>query len=108
MFYPAYPALEARHVRDARLYADRAHMLRSVQLPAGPVIGEVGVAIGWFSAFLIEHFKPNTFVAFDLFNLHTIPILWGQSTSSLFEGKTHYEFYHDRFFGAATNFIMEE
>jgi hypothetical protein len=105
----AYPALTARHVRDARLYSDRFEMLRGFVLPPGEgVIGEVGVAVGTFSTFLIDLFKPQTFVAFDLFDLHTNATLWGQQTSVVLEGKTHYDFYRDRFASSPTRVVMEQ
>jgi hypothetical protein len=106
--FTEFPALTARHVGDARLYADRAEMFRSFVLPPDGVIGEVGVGVGWFSTFLIDFFKPRTFVAFDVFDLHKIPTLWGQQTSVLFEGKTHYDFYRDRFAGSPTRVVMEQ
>jgi hypothetical protein len=103
-----FPVLTASHVRHARLYSDRAEMFRAFALPQGGIIGEVGVAVGWFSTFLIEHFKPSEFVAFDLFNLHTIPTLWGQQTSVLFEGKTHLAYYRDKFAGTPARVTLEE
>jgi SAM-dependent methyltransferase len=104
---PNYPALAPRHVRDARLFSDRGEMFRSFALPPDATIGEVGVGAGWFSAFLIEHFRPATFVAFDLFDLHTVPSIWGHQTAVLFEGKTHETYFRDRFVGGDTRVVLE-
>jgi SAM-dependent methyltransferase len=104
---PDYPALGPHHVRDARLFSDRGEMFRSFTLPPGPVIGEVGVGAGWFSAFLIETFRPSTFVAFDLFDLHKVPAIWGHETAVLFEGKTHENYFRDHFAGRDTRVVLE-
>jgi Methyltransferase domain len=103
-----FPALKAKHVRNARLYCDRKQMVRALELKPGCVIGEVGVAGGRFSTFLIDHLKPAEFVAFDLFNLHNIPILWGQPTSVLFEGKTQLEYFRDKLIGKHAKVVVEE
>ena len=104
----SFPALEQRHIGDARLFAHRVEMLRTLSLPADAVIGEVGVAEGGFSQFLLDQFKPKTFVGFDLFELHQMPILWGKPTSEVFEGKTHFAYYRDRFAHAAAEIIVEQ
>jgi hypothetical protein len=103
-----FPVLTSQHVRNARLFCDRAEMLLALEVTPGAIIGEVGVALGGFSAFLLEYLKPAEFVAFDLFNLHTLPELWEQQTSVLFEGRTHLEYYRDRFAGAASRVVIEE
>jgi hypothetical protein len=103
-----FPVLTAKHVRDARLFSDRWSMFRAFELKPGGVIGEVGVAVGWFSAFLIDHFRPSEFVAFDLFNLHTIPVLWGKQTAVLFEGKTHLDYYRNSLAGKPVRLVLEE
>jgi Methyltransferase domain len=106
--YMDFPILTPKHVPNARLYSDRMEMFRALKPRPGAVIGEVGVAHGRFSAFLIDEFKPSEFVAFDLFNLHTVPVVWGQSTAVLFEGKTHLEFYRNKFAGKPGKIFLEE
>ncbi|MGH7156139.1 MAG: class I SAM-dependent methyltransferase [Acetobacteraceae bacterium] len=102
-----YPLLTARHVKEARLYCDRSEMFRSLGIRPGPVFGEIGVALGWFSEFILQHLDPSEFVVFDLFDLHTIPVLWGRATSEIFLGKTHLEYYRDKFSGSLSRMVIE-
>lgn len=96
-----YPLIAPNHIQSARLYANRADMILSLQqrLPANPVICEVGVALGDFSEFLIAALRPRNFIGMDLFRLHEEVVLWGQPTSEIFGGKTHAEHYRQRFAG---------
>jgi hypothetical protein len=103
-----FPALAARHLRNARLYGDKLDLLRAIALAPGSVIGEVGVAAGWLSTFMIDLFQPAEFVAFDTFILHTIPTVWGLQTLELFEGKTHLDFYRDKYAGSRCKVVTEE
>jgi hypothetical protein len=95
-----YPELRSEHVRDARLFADRFDLVASLALPSKPVIAEVGVALGEFSCFLIETFRPSEFHAFDLFQVHRDEALWGRPTSEVFGGMTHRAFYERAVSGA--------
>lgn len=92
-----YPSLQSGHLNDARLFADRMDLIRALDLPAGPTVAEVGVAHGEFSEFLIAALRPARFVAYDLFNLHEQEFVWSYRTAELFQGKTHADFYRDRF-----------
>jgi hypothetical protein len=87
------PALEARHLAEARLYADRKHMIAALQLPLDGVVAEVGVALGNFSTLLIAALQPREFVAIDRFTLHQITALWGRPTTEIFQGADHRGFY---------------
>ena len=60
-------------------------MLRGLALPHQTVVAEVGVALGDFSAFLIETLLPREFVAVDIFNLHTQPKLWDMHPRQIFK-----------------------
>ena len=92
----AYPPLEARHLLDPRLFADRLAMVSALALPAGPVVVEVGVAHGDFSEFLVRTLAPSRFVALDFFNLHEREFVWEYRTAELFGGKTHGDYYAGR------------
>ena len=53
--YPSmdFPALEARHLAGAGLFANREALIASLPLAAGGTIAEIGVAHGEFSEFLL-------------------------------------------------------
>ena len=94
-----YPAIAAEHLVSARVHANRAEMVLALEqrLPRNPVVCEVGVALGDFSEFLLSALRPREFVGMDLFGLHELETLWGQPTAKIFGGKTHAQFYRDRF-----------
>jgi hypothetical protein len=95
-----FPELTSAHLLDAKLYATRHDMLRTLPIPRGGVIAEIGVALGDFSKFLIRELHPAVFHGFDLFNLHNEETLWGRKTSDIFQGKTHAQFYKAEMAGA--------
>ncbi|WP_240154656.1 MULTISPECIES: class I SAM-dependent methyltransferase [unclassified Burkholderia] len=72
-------------------------MIKGLNLPVGGVISEIGVAHGEFSKFLIDILQPSQFVAIDLFEMEKYPIHWGIPQEVLLQGKTHHQFYKDRF-----------
>jgi len=72
-------------------------MLLALRPEKGLAICEVGVGIGGFSRFLIDHMKPGSFVAIDLFDLHTKPLLWDKPPTALFGQRTHRKFYEETF-----------
>lgn len=90
------PALRREHLQDARLYADRWHMIDHLGPKKVGVVAELGVALGDFSKALIERYDPETFYAIDVFTLHQQERMWNQETAKLLEGKTHVEFYLHR------------
>ncbi len=94
-----YPAVASAHIVNARVYADRSDMVLSLRdrLPQNPTVCEVGVALGDFSEFLLGALRPREFVAMDLFGLHHLEELWGRPTRDIFNGKTHAQYYRDRF-----------
>jgi hypothetical protein len=102
-----FPLLTGQHLDDARLFADRADMVRALA-PSGGVVAEVGVGLGDFSALLLEFTEPSSFVAIDTFQLHELPELWGRPTSEQFEGLTHAEFYRRRFAERAEQVVIEQ
>lgn len=94
---PPVCALRAEHLDDARLYADREHLIRSLHLYRGGRLAELGVAVGSFSRFMIDELKPTRFDAFDIFQLHHKEKLWGRDTSEYFQGGNHIEYYKSVF-----------
>jgi hypothetical protein len=94
--------LLTEHIDDARLFADRNDLMRYIrklQLSCGirdPNVLEIGVAVGDFSAFLVDLYAPAHFAAVDLFDLHEHEIVWGMRTVDMFQGKTHQDFYTER------------
>jgi len=104
----SFPALSREHVVGARLYADRNDLLSCLQIAEGGVVAEIGVAAGDFSEFILDQLKPRTFVAFDTFRLHEIPMLWGMRSAVLLEGKTQLEFFAQRFSRHGSKVAIEE
>jgi hypothetical protein len=102
------PTLKARHLCNAALFADRYDLIRSLApLLRGGEIAELGVSRGDFSAFLMETLEPRLFVGFDIFNMHEYPELWGIPSRVFFEGKTHLEFFRDRFRDRGSQVLTE-
>lgn len=62
-FRPA-PTLGSRHVRNCRLVAERAELLRSC-LPKHGVVAEIGTDQGNFAALILEHAAPTQFHVID-------------------------------------------
>lgn len=96
--YVVPPRLTQEHVNGAKLFSDRFKMIEGLSLSYDdPVIGEIGVALGTFTDVMIQKFKPSKFVAFDTFNLHACPLIWGEPSTVVLKGMTHLDFYKDRF-----------
>lgn len=91
------PAIQPETVIGAKLYANRHQMVADLGLLPDCVIAEIGVAHGEFSDFLIRNLSPSHFYALDLFQMEQVPVHWGIPQEVLFKGKTHYNFYRDRF-----------
>lgn len=94
-----YPAISSEHIASAKLYANRADMVLGLKdrLPSRPSVCEVGVALGDFSEFLLNVLQPRQFIAMDLFGLDQLEVLWGRPTREIFQGKSHAQYYRDRF-----------
>jgi hypothetical protein len=92
-----FPILRPEHFLAPRLFADRFALISALKFAAPPVVSEIGVASGNFSEFLIKTLRPSEFHAFDKFELETESHVMGRNPRELFEGKTHLEFYRDRF-----------
>jgi hypothetical protein len=94
-----YPVITSNHLASAQLFANRFDMIVALKerLPANPTVCEVGVALGDFSEFLLNTLRPKDFIGMDLFGLHELGELWGRPTREIFHGKTHAEFFQNRF-----------
>lgn len=90
-----YPPLPEALLRHSRVVPDRWAAL--ALWPPDAVIAEVGVALGGFSEAILRTCRPRRFLAIDRFDLHELPALWGVPTTEHFGGRTHGEFYRDRF-----------
>lgn len=81
---------------DAKVYANRFDMLEDLgkkyrdNFSSG---AEIGVGLGKFSSHIINQFLLNDFAAFDNFELHKLPSVWGQPSDDVFRGQTHRVFY---------------
>lgn len=85
------------HVEDARLFADRIEMLKSFSSRQGLTIAEIGVAYGDFSKSILDILSPKSFHAYDLFQFHNVPVIWGEKTENTLKGLSHRSFYEKRF-----------
>ena len=92
---PLPPTLLSGHVAGAVLYADQASALS--HLPHHGTVAEVGVGYGDFSQVLLDTLQPLEFHAIDLFPWQPDYILWGRPAHETLQGKTHHEYYLDRF-----------
>jgi len=92
-----YPGLGASHFNNARLFFDRTEMLLTLRPEKGLAICEVGVGLGQFSRFVLDHMRPRIFVAIDSYDLHTQQTIWGRPAADVFGKRTHRAFYEDMF-----------
>ncbi len=91
----SYPRIPKELLRHSRVVSDRLAALAF--WPRNAVIAEVGVALGDYSEAIISACEPRRFLAIDRFDLHHLPELWGTPTREHFGGRTHGEYYRDRF-----------
>jgi len=99
MDYPhaEVPELRPEHVDGARLFANRAELVASLDGARGGYVAEVGVALGEFSEVIIERLEPKRFVAVDTFTMHEYDEHWGRSSEGIFGGATHRDYFEARF-----------
>jgi len=72
----------------------------------GAHVAELGVGFGGYSSQILSDAHPSKFDAYDIFNLHEIPMLWGKPSSEIFGGKTQQKYYEDKFKDALNSGIM--
>lgn len=95
----SYPPITAQHIAaDAHLYANRVDMVRELgRVRSFQAVAEIGVAFGDFTEIILDALNPSDFVAFDLFKLHELPMIWGKLTAETLGRTTPLEFYVERF-----------
>jgi hypothetical protein len=101
-----YPAIEAKHLENARLFANREGLISSMSFLDGGTIAEVGVADGCFSEFMLDTLRPKKFIAFDLFTMHEHTTSWGGRTN-MFGGMTHLDHYRRKFADRGSQVVIE-
>ncbi len=95
-------------VPGARLFANRYDLIAALELPPAPVVCEVGVAVGDFSAFMIELLKPARFTAMDIFTMHELNDFWGVPRERVFGKLTHLQFFRERFSAMGDRMVIVE
>lgn len=89
--------LHSVHLKDARLYDSRDTMITALaKRKKCSAIAEVGVAFGDCSLLLIQSFQPQCFDAYDLFEIHQWPSMWGKDPREILGDKTHKQYYEER------------
>jgi hypothetical protein len=101
------PAVRAKDLADARLYADRLDLIQAVGPKKADVVIELGVALGDFSKELIRRFRPTFFYAADRFDLDKEELLWGKASSAIFNGNGHLNTYLSRLAGESCVKILQ-
>lgn len=97
---PGAPPLTAKHLDNARLFANRSDLVAGLRIPQGGIVAELGVVLGEFSISLIKLLEPREFVAVDAFVLHQLPSLWGRPTDAIFQRQSHRDFYQKELAGS--------
>lgn len=101
-----FPEIKPGSVIGARVYASRFEMIKNLRIPQRGDIAEIGVAHGELTEFLISELNPKRFYALDMFEMEKYPVHWGIPQEILLQGKTHYDFYRDRFASLGERLIM--
>ena len=102
-----YPAVEAKHLDNPRLFANREDLISSMRSAEGGVIAEVGVAHGIFSEYLLNELRPRKFVAFDLFKMHEWDTYLNVPTNMLLNNMTHLDYYRQKFADRGAQVVIE-
>lgn len=103
-----FPELSSEHISGAKLYANRFDLVTDLKIRQSPIVAEIGVALGTFSKFMIERFKPTQFHAFDLFQIHQDATLWGKPTIEVLGGRTHLDFYRREMINSPATVLTHE
>jgi hypothetical protein len=92
---PPVPQLPPHLVLGALVLPNRDDLVRL--LPKGKTIVEVGVALGYFSMYVLDKAKPSLFIAIDSFKLHELDEFWGKKPSEYFGDLSHADWYRNLF-----------
>ena len=86
-------------LHNTDVYANRHILLNSIKhlIPVHAVVAEIGVAYGGFTQVILDTLKPGEFDAFDTFDLHEQPIVFGSDPKLVLGNQTHWEYYRGRF-----------
>jgi hypothetical protein len=101
-----YPALKAKHLDNAKLFANRQDLISAMSFLRDGVIAEIGVADGYFSDFLLSELRPRKFVAFDIFTMHEFTNSWAGRTH-MFGNMTQLEHYRAKFADRGPQVVIE-
>jgi hypothetical protein len=101
----ASPVLPQELLQNARVLANREEALQFV--PKGGIVAEIGVAYGDFSEKIINVTMPSKFFAIDTFSINKNNEPWG-CTRLKESGKTHFEYYQNRFRSLIGKGIVEQ
>jgi hypothetical protein len=82
-------------IRNCRLLAEREDILKFI--PKNKVFCEVGVALGDFSQKVLTVCEVSKFYAVDSFGWHNAPDVWGGRVGRELNGKSHVDYYRDKF-----------
>jgi precorrin-6B methylase 2 len=82
-------------LRNCKVLSNRSEILKLI--PKNLVFAEVGVALGDLSQEVLSVCESKQFIAIDLFVLHHSPSVWGGRVGQVLEGKTHIEYYREKF-----------
>lgn len=88
-------ALTNNLLRNARVLASRNDILSN--LKKNLILVEVGVALGDFTQVILQQCDVKELYAVDLFDLEKFPNMWGGRVGSVLSGKTHLEYFKERF-----------
>ena len=87
--------LSMDHLRNCRVLPDRTDILR--YLPKDIVFVEIGVALGDFTARVLDICAVKHFVGIDIFTMHNYPDSWGGRVGQVLGELDHRTFYERRF-----------
>ena len=93
------PSINSSNLKFAKLYADRTYMAIDL-VPQFSVIGEIGVANGNFSNFIMSQLHPSKFIAFDTFDMDQYDVIWGMKKEEIFNNMSHLQYYKSQFANA--------
>ena len=102
-----YPTLEAKHLDNPRLFANRKDLISGMRSVEGGVIAEVGVAHGLLSEYLLNELRPRKFVAFDTFTMHETDTYCNVPTNILFNNMRHLDYYRQKFADRGSQVAIE-